>query len=66
MSKEITCNMCGRKFDIWDEQENFSIHTRLGYGTKYDGDCLEFDICCDCMETLIDKCAISPIKEIHN
>ena len=43
MAKEITCNRCGKKFDIWDTQENFSINTRLGYGTKYDGDDLELD-----------------------
>ena len=63
MAKEITCNRCGKKFDIWDMQENFSINTRLGYGTKYDGDDLELDLCCGCMEKLIDECAISPIKE---
>lgn len=63
MSKEITCNKCGKQLDFWDRQENFSINTRLGYGTKYDGDDLELDLCCDCMEKLIDECVISPIKE---
>ena len=63
MAKEITCNKCGKRFDIWDTQENFSIYTRLGYGTKYDGDDLKLDLCCDCMEKLIDECIISPIKE---
>lgn len=63
MAKETVCNKCGKKFDIWDTQENFSIYTRLGYGTKYDGDNLELDLCCECMEKLIAECAISPIKE---
>lgn len=63
MASEITCNRCGKKFDIWDAQENFSINTRLGYGTKYDGDDLELYLCCGCMEELIDGCVISPIKE---
>lgn len=63
MAKEITCNKCGKKFDIWDTQEHFSINTRMGYGTKYDGDDLELDLCCSCMEKLIDECVISPIIE---
>ena len=47
---------------MWDEQEGFSIRTRCGYGTKYDGDEIELDLCCDCMEKLIDECKISPVK----
>lgn len=61
VAKEITCNKCGKKFDFWDTQEEFSINTQLGYGTKYDGSYLELDLCCDCMEKLIDECVISPI-----
>lgn len=57
------CNMCGKKFDIWDVQENFSITRRLGYGTKYDGDDLRLNLCCDCMEKLIDACDLSPVTE---
>jgi Fe2+ or Zn2+ uptake regulation protein len=63
MVNEIVCNKCGKKFDMWDSYENYSINAHLGYGTKYDGDNLELHICCDCMEKLIDECIISPIKE---
>lgn len=63
LSEVMTCNRCGKELDIWDKQERFSIHTRLGYGTKYDGDILEINLCCSCMEKLIDECVISPIKE---
>lgn len=55
--------MCGRDFDTWDKQEDFSIHKRCGYGTKYDGETLNLDICCDCMERLIDSCEVSPIED---
>ena len=57
------CNRCGKKFNIWDEQENFSISRALGYGTKYDGSTLDFNLCCECMEKLIDECLISPISD---
>lgn len=67
VKSEVLCNKCGKKLDIWDIQENFSIHGRFGYGTKYDGADYELDLCCDCMEKLIAECVISPIltKIIH-
>lgn len=55
------CNICGKKFDEWDEQEDFTIHTHLGYGTKYDGETLNLNICCDCMNDIIDSCTVSPL-----
>lgn len=63
MSRIFTCNKCGNRLNEWDVQENFSIYTVLGYGTKFDGCELELDLCCECMNELIDSCAISPIVE---
>ena len=59
----IICNKCGKTFDVWDEHEGFGIHKHLGYGTKYDGDDLQLNLCCECMENLIDECVFSPIIE---
>ena len=61
--KNYTCNKCGKQFDIWDTSEHFHIYAKCGYGTKFDGDDLELDLCCSCVEELIDNCVISPIKE---
>ena len=55
------CNICGSKMDVWDVQEDYTIHTRIGYGSKYDEEEIELHICCDCMDKLIDNCAISPL-----
>ena len=63
MAKEIVCNKCGKKFDVFDKQEAFRLYRHLGYGTKYDGSYLELDLCCECMEQLIEECKISPIIE---
>lgn len=63
MTEEIVCHKCGRKFDLWDTQEEFTISRGLGYGTKYDGEVLELALCCNCMEKLIDECVMSPIKQ---
>lgn len=61
MSKEMTCNVCGKKFDFWDTQENYNIFTHCGYGSKHDGEIVDLDICCDCFDKMIDSCVVSPI-----
>ena len=63
MAKLLICNKCGKIFDTFDAQENFSIKRHLGYGTKYDGSKLDLSLCCECMETLIDECKFSPVLE---
>lgn len=63
MVKTTTCNMCGKKFDFWDEQENFSLTRRIGYGSKFDTCHLQLDLCCECMDKIIEQCVISPIEE---
>lgn len=61
--KKTICNKCGREFgDVTqDYNENFSIHTQIGFGSKYDRCGLELDLCSDCMDELIDSCVISPV-----
>ena len=63
--KKTFCNMCGREFNLFDEQERFGIHSPyIGYGSKYDECSLELDLCCDCMDKIIDACEISPVTDI--
>lgn len=59
---KMQCNMCGKSFDTFDEQGGVSICKTLGYGTKYDGEILRLDLCCECLDNLIDKCVLSPIE----
>lgn len=63
MARICYCNKCGKKMDLWDIQEDFSIYTTCGYGTKYDGSKIELDLCCDCMEKLIKDCKINPVED---
>lgn len=65
MTRRI-CNMCGKDFDIWDEQEDFSIHTRAGYGSEFDEEEIDLDLCCGCfdhmmLEYIIPKCKHVPV-----
>lgn len=65
MERKVYCNRCGREFDVWDVQHDFSIQRRIGFGSKYDGDFLNLDLCCDCMDKLIDECEIPPVEPIE-
>lgn len=63
--KKCYCNLCGKEMNFWDIQEKFSIQSDyIGYGSKHDGDALELDLCCDCMDELIDRCKINPITSL--
>ena len=64
--KNTVCNMCGKKFDIWDEQEAFGVYERrIGYGSRYDGHGLKLDLCCNCMDKIIDQCVIHPTIDLE-
>ena len=54
MSRITTCNKCGNRLNEWDIQEDFKIYSKLE---------LELDLCCKCMDELIDSCTISPIAD---
>lgn len=67
VQKTVICNMCGKKFDMWDKSNGFSTSDQFGYGSKRDGDNIELDLCCDCMDKVVDyvveNCKINPITE---
>lgn len=63
--KKRFCNVCGKEFNEWDEQESFGFSYHVGYGSIYDGATIELDMCCGCfdelMEYMIPECKISPL-----
>ena len=64
--KKLICNMCGKEFDHWDLQEGFGFHSQyIGYGSKYDECSLELDLCCGCMDKIIESCEISPVTDMN-
>lgn len=64
MPAERVCNICGQRLDFFDEQQELTIHKRLEYGSRYDGDIVRLRMCCDCFDNLVDNCAVSPIEEV--
>lgn len=66
--QKTVCNMCGKEFDLWDIQEGFGFDYSVGYGSKYDGEHIHIDLCCDCFDEMMSsyilkKCMISPLAE---
>lgn len=66
LSETKYCNFCGKPLDEWDLQEDFSIHTIVGYGSKYDLTEVHLQLCCKCFDKIADECKISPVvREAH-
>lgn len=66
LKTEVVCNVCGKAFDTWDKQENFGIHTQVGYGSRFDLSTIDLDLCCECFdkvfgEHILPSCKINPI-----
>lgn len=61
------CSMCGKRFDMWDEQEDFCFVRHIGYGSKYDMKGLYLNLCCDCFDKIADwflpLCVQNPLRD---
>lgn len=51
------CNLCGKEFDEFDNQEGFSISNEgrntIGYGSAHDGETCRCDLCCSCFDKIM-------------
>lgn len=63
MKDTCVCNRCGRELDLFDRQQDFTIHKRIGYGSIHDGDMVTLRLCSRCFDDLVGACAIWPIRE---
>ena len=53
--RKTVCNFCGKEFDEWDNQEGFGFTHRVGFGSKFDGQVIEVDLCCDCFDKMMEE-----------
>lgn len=64
--KELLCNVCGKPilkntFGYYDD--HISIEKRWGYGSPYDNETHNFEICHDCYDKMIKTFKIDVSKE---
>lgn len=71
----IQCNVCGRDTRNTEVHIEIQIHQLIGYGSRYDGEKIDFDVCAKCVDTILEAiskvCKISPIhieqdKEVNS
>ena len=54
MDNEVKyCTMCNKTLDEWDLQEDFSYHKWIGYGSVYDLNKLDIQLCCGCFDKVL-------------
>ncbi len=53
--KKTKCSVCGKEFNIWDEQQEFEIDCHVGYGSEFDGDHIHIDLCCQCLDDMMNN-----------
>ncbi|WP_251552389.1 hypothetical protein [Neobacillus muris] len=66
--KSVTCNKCGKTKKItsedyqkeWEAAEFQSFSCSFGYGSKFDMEEWNFDLCEDCLEEIVNSFKIKP------
>ncbi len=62
MARFCYCNKCGKQLTGKDSGW-MSINDQLGYGSKYDMEDLQLDLCYNCLDMFIDSCKIKPVTD---
>ena len=57
--QELICNYCGKVID--DFSGSVTIDGVMPWLSKYDFDLLNMTLCPDCLDAIVDGCAVSPI-----
>lgn len=61
MQSDVVCSCCGKPLDVFDLQQDFTIHRKVEYGSVYDGCEIELRFCCNCFDSLVKRCRVTPI-----
>lgn len=58
-NQDLICNCCGKVID--DLSGSLTIDGVMPWLSKYDFDLLDMTLCPDCLDAIVDGCAVSPI-----
>lgn len=62
-TKRIYCNKCCKELDYYDIQGSQRMSGRFRYGSKYDLQTFELNLCCDCFDKFIESLEIQPFDD---
>lgn len=66
---KILCNVCGEDPRLKKVHIEIDIHQPIGYGSRYDGDKIDLDVCANCVDTVLEAisnvCKIPPIHIVE-
>ena len=54
MKKAKRCTMCGKRFALHDKFADLCFEKQIGYGSVYDSERLQLNLCCECFDRLAD------------
>ena len=57
---EHRCNKCGKKMDTFDVRNGLSYEKTMSYGSRFDFEHVRLDLCCECLDNLLESCVVSP------
>lgn len=66
INQSVSCNICNKEFELYDIQNGLNITKYLGYGSVHDGCRLNLNICCDCLDNIINSCKKSPVEDMDD
>ena len=74
VSKTVfTCDKCLKDIEYTDDKFDFAKNEcweirlgRAGYGSKFDGSEINFDLCDDCLHKFVDTFSNEGKKRVHN
>lgn len=66
-TKPPRCTMCNRILNEWDMYGDFYYHKWIGYGSRYDENRLDLELCGNCFDKvvsfIVNNSANNPLKE---
>lgn len=57
----MVCNVCGKRLKFYETMA-ISVDQPIQYGSVHDMGWLHLEMCAKCMDKLIEKCKINPVK----
>lgn len=62
--KIFKCDFCGKELTDLDIQDGFGFHYQhISYGSQYDGENIDIDLCCDCFDKMMREYVEPKLKE---